>query len=182
MPRQTRLNFSKKPTTAIKRRKLDPDDETDEQNERPPQRLKTTDSSKRLLTDAEDISSPIESSGYSKKATPNTKSSTTSKVITQSESTPHLTLTYAKASLFASPPSTALCHATNAQGSWGAGIAAAFKKNYPAAFKIYAAHCSKWSGSSLLGTTFLIPPQHKSPLKAEREAQHWVACLFSTLR
>lgn len=180
MPRQTRLNFSKKPTTAIKRRKLDPDDETDEQNERPPQRLKTTDSSKKSLTDAEDLSSPIESSGYSKKATPNTNPSTTSKVITQSESTPHLNLTYAKASLFASPPSTALCHATNAQGSWGAGIAAAFKKNYPAAFKIYAAHCSKWSGSSLLGTTFLIPPQHKSPLKAEREAQHWVACLFTS--
>ena len=32
----------------------------------------------------------------------------------------------------------------------------------------------------MLGTTFLIPPQHKSPLKAEREAQHWIACLFTS--
>ena len=91
-----------------------------------------------------------------------------------------MTLTYQKASLFDSPPSTLLCHATNAQGSWGAGIASAFKKNYPAAFELYAAHCSKWDGSSLLGTTFLIPPQHKSPLEAEREARHWIACLFTS--
>jgi ADP-ribose 1''-phosphate phosphatase len=32
----------------------------------------------------------------------------------------------------------------------------------------------------LLGTTFLIPPQHKSALRAEREAQHWIACLFTS--
>src|SRR5699024_9014634 len=104
----------------------------------------------------------------------------TPKPITQSNTTPRITLTYRKASFFASPPSTLLCHATNAQGSWGAGIAAAFRKNYPAAFKIYASHCSKWNGSSLLGTTFLIPPQHRSALKAEREAQHWIACLFTS--
>lgn len=100
--------------------------------------------------------------------------------LSTSKSTSHITLTHHKSSLFASPPSTLLCHATNAQGSWGAGIALAFKKSYPSAFKIYATHCSKWSGSSLLGTTLLIPPQHKSPLKAEREAQHWIACLFTS--
>jgi len=106
--------------------------------------------------------------------------STTSKTNKSSKSTPHLTLTYEKASLFDSPASTVLCHACNAQGSWGAGIAAAFKKNYPAAFKVYAAHCSKWNGTSLLGTTLLIPPQKKSPFKAEREAEHWIACLFTS--
>ena len=179
MPRQTRLNFSKQPTTTSKRRKLDTDDETDEQNERPPQRLKTKDSSKSSLADAENQSPPVELSSYTNKTTPNTKSSTSSKTITQTN-TPHLSLTYTQASLFTSPPQTAICHATNAQGSWGAGIALAFKKHYPAAFKLYATHCSKWPGNSLLGTTLLIPPQHKSPLKAEREAQHWVACLFTS--
>ena len=179
MPRQTRLNFSKQPTTASKRRKLDTDDETDEQNERLPRRLKTTDSSEVSLLNAEEQASSTESSGNSRKTTPNTKSSTTSKSVNK-RNTPHLFLSYHKSSLFASPPQTHLCHATNAQGSWGAGIALAFKKSYPAAFKIYASHCSKWSGTSLLGTTLLIPPQHKSPLKAEREAQHWVACLFTS--
>jgi ADP-ribose 1''-phosphate phosphatase len=180
MPKQTRLNFSKQPATASKRRKRDSDDETDEENERPPQRSKTTGSSESSFENTGKQSSPTKSSGNTKKTTPDI-SSPTSKPTTQTN-TPqsHITLTHYKSSLFASPPSTLLCHATNAQGSWGAGIAAAFKKSYPSAFKIYAAHCSKWSGSSLLGTTLLIPPQHKSPLEAEREAKHWIGCLFTS--
>lgn len=183
MPKQTRLNFSKQSTTASKRRKRNSDDETDEQNERPPQRLKTTGPSIGPLENAEAYELPPaqKSRRTTKKSSPEVESSPSrSRPTNQSKTTPHISLTYQKASLFDSPPSTLLCHATNAQGSWGAGIAAAFKKNYPAAFKLYAAHCSKWNGSSLLGTTFLIPPQHRSPLKAEREAQHWIACLFTS--
>ena len=182
MPKQTRLNFSKQPTTASKRRKRDTDDETDEQNERPPQRPKPTRSSEATPKTAKKQTSPIEPSNHDENTTPNVESSTSEPTNPTSTTkfTPHITLSYAKASLFASPPRTLLCHATNAQGSWGAGIAAAFKKSYPSAFKIYAAHCSKWSGSSLLGTTLLIPPQHKSPLEAEREAKHWIGCLFTS--
>lgn len=181
MPKQTRLNFSKQSTTAFRRRKRNSDDETDEQNERPPQRLKTTGPSNGPLENAEadELPPAQKSRRTTKKPSPEVESSP-SRPINQSKTTPHISLTYQKASLFDSPASSLLCHATNAQGSWGAGIAAAFKKNYPAAFKLYAAHCSKWNCSSLLGTTFLIPPQHKSPLKAEREAQHWIACLFTS--
>ncbi|GAB7326155.1 hypothetical protein MBLNU13_g10162t1 [Cladosporium sp. NU13] len=181
MPKQTRLTFSKQSTTLSKRRKLDSGDETDEQNERPPQRLKTTGSSNTSLKSAEENESPSpqKSRRTKTKHSPDAEPAS-SKPIDSSKTTPRITLTHHKASLFASPPSTLLCHATNTQGSWGAGIALAFKKNYPSAFKLYAAHCSKWNGNSLLGTTFLIPPQHKSALKAEREAQHWIACLFTS--
>jgi ADP-ribose 1''-phosphate phosphatase len=175
MPKQTRLNFSKQPATASKRQR-DSDDETDEQNERPPQRSKTTASSSKSLRNAGKQTSPTESSGNTKTTTPNIKSPTPK----PTSSTSHITLSYAKSSLFASPPQTLLCHACNTQGSWGAGIALAFKKSYPSAFKTYASHCSKWPGNSLLGTTLLIPPQQKSPLKAEREAQHWIGCLFTS--
>lgn len=182
MPKQTRLNFSKQPTTtAPKRRKLDSGDETDEQHERPYQRPKTTDSSNTSLKDTDNELPPAQNSNNTKpKPSPNAESSTSKPTNPPKSTKPHITLTNRKSSLFASPPSTALCHACNTQGSWGAGIALAFKKSYPSAFKIYAAHCSKWSGSSLLGTTLLIPPQHKSPLKAERDAQHWIACLFTS--
>jgi ADP-ribose 1''-phosphate phosphatase len=137
-----------------------------------------------LLEEAKnELSTTQKSNRTNSKASPDIKPTTPSiptNPIKSTKSTPHMTLTHHTSSLFASPPSTLLCHATNAQGSWGAGIALAFKKSYPSAFKIYASHCSKWSGSSLLGTTLLIPPQHKSPLKAEREAQHWIACLFTS--
>ena len=133
MPKQTRLNFSKQPTTASKRRKRDTDDETDEQNERPPQRPKPTRSSEATPKTAKKQTSPIEPSNHDENTTPNVESSTSEPTNPTSTTkfTPHITLSYAKASLFASPPRTLLCHATNAQGSWGAGIALAFKKILP---------------------------------------------------
>lgn len=92
----------------------------------------------------------------------------------------HLTISHLSTSLFASPPNTVLCHATNAQGTWGAGIAAAFKTHYPSAFKLYFAHCKKWPPATFLGTTLLVPPQLKSPSKSESEAKHWIGCLFTS--
>jgi ADP-ribose 1''-phosphate phosphatase len=99
---------------------------------------------------------------------------------TSETTTHHLRITSHRASLFASPPHTLLCHATNAQGTWGAGIALAFKKSYPRAFTLYATHCKNFPPSTLLGTTLIIPPQLSSPSKAEREAQHWIGCLFTS--
>jgi ADP-ribose 1''-phosphate phosphatase len=123
-------------------------------------------------SDSETIDPQTQTSSTSKPKPPNPSN--------KNKSTPHLLLTHQKASLFASPPATLLCHATNAQGTWGAGVAAAFKKSYPAAFRLYAAHCSAWDSKSLLGTTFLIPPQKKSATKTEREAEHWIGCLFTS--
>lgn len=113
-------------------------------------------------------------------AKPSTNSSSSSPSPLADQNPNHITVSHLSASLFTSPTNTVLCHATNAQGTWGAGIAAAFKTHYPSAFKIYFAHCKKWPLTTLLGTTLLIPPQLKSPSKAEREAKHWIGCLFTS--
>jgi len=53
--------------------------------------------------------------------------------------------------IFSAPSNSILIHACNCQGSWGAGIAEAFKKYYPEAFTKYAAHCKKWRSEDLIG-------------------------------
>lgn len=180
MSKQTRLNFSNSSSTSSKRRKLNTDDEPNEQNEELVPQKKTTVRSTTGLNKPKRKASSTAQSDQENAQAPSDPQPTPSKSPDASNTQRHITLTYEKASLFDSPPSTVLCHATNAQGTWGAGIAAAFKKTYPAAFKIYAAHCAKWDSSSLLGTTFLIPPQRKSPTKSEREAEHWIGCLFTS--
>lgn len=207
MSKQTRLNFSKATSTSSKRRKLTSSDETkNERSDLPLQQSSAAGESSEMTATADSEASPrsepvhnqphnqpspnpetsdLEASSSSKMAkgktqAPSNPQSTTTNPPKSTKSTPHLTLTYQKSDLFASPPATLLCHATNAQGTWGAGIAAAFKKSYPAAFKIYHSHCSAWDSSSLLGTAFLIPPQKKSPNKTEREAEHWIGCLFTS--
>lgn len=186
MPKQTRLNFSRATSsTSSKRRKLNADEETTEQSDISPPNSHTADALNKYSGHAE---SSIKASSKEQLATthdhqPSTDESPpprSPKSDGKCEAKPHLTLSYRKANLFASPPTTVLCHATNAQGTWGAGIAAAFKKSYPAAFKMYSNHCSKWDSNSLLGTTLLIPPQSRSPTKSEREAGHWIGCLFTS--
>ncbi|KAF8073563.1 hypothetical protein FPV67DRAFT_753041 [Lyophyllum atratum] len=70
--------------------------------------------------------------------------------------------------LFAAPQGAILVHACNTVGSWGGGIALAFRDNYPAQFEVYKAHC-KAHGQSLLGTCLLIPGD-----------THYIACLFTS--
>ncbi|KAJ3508916.1 hypothetical protein NLJ89_g5497 [Agrocybe chaxingu] len=77
-------------------------------------------------------------------------------------------LTYVKGDLFAAPAGSILVQACNTQGSWGAGIAVAFKDKYPAAFQQYKAHCET-HGQALVGTCLLIPGE-----------THVVACLFTS--
>ncbi|KAK4244006.1 hypothetical protein C7999DRAFT_17704 [Corynascus novoguineensis] len=62
--------------------------------------------------------------------------------------------------LFAAPPGALLIHACNAVGSWGGGIALAFRSRYPDAFRVYRAHCARWAAAPdrLTGTALLIPP------------------------
>ncbi|KAJ5673637.1 hypothetical protein N7507_002764 [Penicillium longicatenatum] len=50
--------------------------------------------------------------------------------------------------LFDAPPRSALIHACNARGSWGAGIAREFALKYPWAFTEYRKHCLKWKGEN----------------------------------
>ncbi|KAG7285481.1 hypothetical protein NEMBOFW57_010109 [Staphylotrichum longicolle] len=90
--------------------------------------------------------------------------------------------------LFAAPPQTLLIHACNALGSWGGGIALAFRARYPAAFAVYRAHCARSSSSGgsrspdhrLVGTALLIPPQAQSRDGKERGRGHYVGCLFTS--
>ncbi|KAI9713406.1 MAG: ADP-ribose 1''-phosphate phosphatase [Bogoriella megaspora] len=77
--------------------------------------------------------------------------------------------------LFDAPDHAVLVHACNCQGSWGAGIAATFKKKYPEAFKVYKNHCEASSVDELRGTALLIRPQDKKD-----QPQHFVGCLFTS--
>ncbi|KAL8801807.1 MAG: hypothetical protein Q9182_004214 [Xanthomendoza sp. 2 TL-2023] len=99
--------------------------------------------------------------------------------------------------IFDSPPNSVLIHACNTKGSWGKGVAAAFKKYSPSAFQTYNHHCTcppspttslSTHQNSLLGTTLLIPPFPTSPnpkpspkpTSAEHKKKFWIACLFTS--
>jgi ADP-ribose 1''-phosphate phosphatase len=75
--------------------------------------------------------------------------------------------------IFSAPDGTLIIHACNCLGSWGAGIAAAFKQRYPNAFNVYRNHCKNLSPDELLNTALLIGPMDGSK-------QHWVGCLFTS--
>ncbi|KAL4788556.1 hypothetical protein BJX76DRAFT_344704 [Aspergillus varians] len=101
--------------------------------------------------------------------------------------------------LFDAPDGAALIHACNCFGSWGGGIALAFRKNYPAAFEIYKEHCRKYkipqyldaseantSTSQVIrkvrlpeATTLIIPPQ-RSDYEQPLGKKHWIICLFTS--
>ncbi|KAL4766491.1 uncharacterized protein BDW70DRAFT_126080 [Aspergillus foveolatus] len=105
--------------------------------------------------------------------------------------------------LFDAPDGTALIHACNCLGSWGAGIAGAFRKKYPAAYEIYESHCHVYlqkphyrninppdtvvEGSQIHprnirlpeGSTLIIPPQKRDYEKPGGK-KHWVICLFTS--
>lgn len=83
--------------------------------------------------------------------------------------TPHI------GDIFDAPPSTLLIHACNTQGYWGAGIALAFRKRYPKAYKIYRSHCINTNNDPVpTGSALLIQPVDKS--------SHWIGCLFTSAK
>jgi ADP-ribose 1''-phosphate phosphatase len=92
-----------------------------------------------------------------------------------------LTLSYHTGDIFAAPPNALLIHACNTQGSWGAGIAAAFRTQYPESYKRYRAYCLSSHNPSTnpvrTGTCLLIPP-----CEAPGRKQHWIGCLFTSAR
>jgi len=85
--------------------------------------------------------------------------------------------------IFSAPKNTLIIHACNCQGSWGGGIALAFKKHYPRAFKVYAAQCKASSASELLGTALLIAPTKDTLNKGSGSSSkdtHFIGCLFTS--
>ncbi|KAI7264346.1 hypothetical protein KC345_g8846 [Hortaea werneckii] len=74
--------------------------------------------------------------------------------------TNRLKVVESKGDIFSAPPNTVLIHACNCEGSWGAGIAKAFKTHYPSAYQIYHAHCTSHDPEKLIGTALLIPTFH----------------------
>ncbi|KAK4544418.1 hypothetical protein LTR36_004309 [Oleoguttula mirabilis] len=93
-----------------------------------------------------------------------------------SSTTATLQIEEAIGDIFAAPPNTLLIHACNCEGSWGAGIAQAFRDHYPAAYDTYAAHCDEHAADELFGRALLIPPS-----KADDGAsEHFVGCLFTS--
>ncbi|KAK5735462.1 ADP-ribose 1''-phosphate phosphatase [Elasticomyces elasticus] len=84
-----------------------------------------------------------------------------------------LAVTEMDGDIFSAPSNTLIIHACNCDGSWGGGIALAFKRHYPSAYEKYAAHCKR-SGGDLVNTAFLIPPHDGD------DSKHFVGCLFTS--
>jgi ADP-ribose 1''-phosphate phosphatase len=98
------------------------------------------------------------------------------------------TITERTGDLFAAAPNNAiLIHACNAQGSWGGGIAAIFKKKYPLAYKMQLSHCKRHAGPAnnsrqLVGTALFIPPQEVNQNQDDARPFHFIGCLFTSHR
>lgn len=79
--------------------------------------------------------------------------------------------------------------ACNCLGAWGSGIALQLKKQFPAAFKVYAQTCTDNDPTDLFGTCLLIAPQAAdySPTATTRQTSAtakkpvWIACLFTSV-
>ncbi|KAL2413644.1 hypothetical protein ABEF95_003578 [Exophiala dermatitidis] len=103
--------------------------------------------------------------------------------------------------IFDAPDRAVLIHAVNCLGVWGNGIAAQFKKAFPAAYAVYRSHCQQANKPyDLIGTCLLIPPQPKDyvqEMTSKRKKnlcgrnghsstvvykkRHWIACLFTSI-
>ena len=91
-----------------------------------------------------------------------------------------LSFTVHKGNLFNNvPPKTLLIHACNTQGSWGAGIARAFRSHYPAAYTVYRNFCTQEHDPKTnpipTGTALLIAP-------VDVGKEHWIGCLFTSAK
>ncbi|KAK3902741.1 hypothetical protein C8A05DRAFT_33551 [Staphylotrichum tortipilum] len=90
-------------------------------------------------------------------------------------------ITHHTGDIFSAPPATLLIHACNTVGSWGGGIALAFRARYPSAYGIYRAHCLRSTPNQLIGTALLIPPPVSAQGK-EKALGHYIGCLFTSRR
>ncbi|KAH6613939.1 hypothetical protein C7974DRAFT_404097 [Boeremia exigua] len=97
----------------------------------------------------------------------------------QDDTSLSLQLTYRKGDMFGDvPKGCVLIHACNTQGHWGAGIAKAFKQQYPKAYAEHHRFCAKEHTKSHpvpTGTAQLLTPQ-------DGAEQHWIGCLFTSAK
>ncbi|KAK3721014.1 ADP-ribose 1''-phosphate phosphatase [Vermiconidia calcicola] len=105
-----------------------------------------------------------------------------------------LQITEETGDIFDAPPNTLIIHACNCQGSWGAGIAKAFKDRYPKAYMQYVYHCRENDEDKLFGTAQMIPPvdasadededegfaEHSPDQQASNIPKHFVGCLYTS--
>jgi len=77
-------------------------------------------------------------------------------------------VTQVQGDLFRAPKGAILVHACNTKGSWGAGIALAFRERFPEAFLGYK-HCCEENGDTLVGTCLLL-----------QASKYTIACLFTS--
>ncbi|KAI7353451.1 hypothetical protein KC320_g3985 [Hortaea werneckii] len=139
-------------------------------------------------------------------------SDSSNKVSSQTNTNTHtnrLKVVESKGDIFAAPSNSLLIHACNCEGSWGAGIAKAFKTHYPSAYEVYHAHCTSHDPEDLIGTALLIPTFHgddhdddstRTRMKSDRKTKttaaagnkklksseqqnkdhHFIGCLFTS--
>jgi ADP-ribose 1''-phosphate phosphatase len=79
-------------------------------------------------------------------------------------------VSYLKQSLFDVPEREVIIHACNAQGVWGSGIAAEFKKRYPDSLKDYQDYCD--SGEYVVGKGKLS--------RFSINEKHWVGWIITS--
>lgn len=98
---------------------------------------------------------------------------------TQDAALQSLQLTYHKGDMFGGAPrGCVLVHACNTQGHWGAGIAKAFKIQYPVAYTDHNNFCTKDHSKSNpvpTGTTQLLAPR-------DENMGHWIGCMFTSAK
>jgi ADP-ribose 1''-phosphate phosphatase len=83
-------------------------------------------------------------------------------------STVNTSITPLTGDLFSAPENSILVHACNTKGSWGAGIALAFRSRFPEQYEQYRNHCAE-NMDALVGTCLLLPAEN-----------YTVACLFTS--
>jgi ADP-ribose 1''-phosphate phosphatase len=85
--------------------------------------------------------------------------------LSSSSASNNLQIVHSTGDLFTLPPrnNSLLVHACNTQGSWGAGIAKVFAREFPDAYTVYREHCRRNEGADLVGTALLIPPPASNP-------------------
>ena len=177
--KQTKLNFgsfSKAATTT--------QDENSRDATTTPTRT-STDQTRSPQIDSPALSLPVEENKEKKSSRESPNPPTTITNIhpstTTSQPTPkarQVFITDLTGDLFTAPPHTVLIHACNTMGSWGGGIALAFRQHYPEAYAIYSAHCKRSLPQRLVGTALLIAPRAGAP----PSRQHYVGCLFTSKR
>ncbi|RAL05468.1 MIF domain protein [Aspergillus ibericus CBS 121593] len=118
-----------------------------------------------------------------------------SDIVPMESSSTHGRVAEIQGNIFDAPDGAGLIHACNCRGSWGKGIAKAFRQRYPAAYEIYRSHCRKCSFSLRYnnvpneggtrkvrvpeGTALIIPPQKKD-YEGGMSKRHWIICLFTS--